>query len=65
VPNLAVRGQSPCDFGKVDGPLPLVNLHRIATAERNMRTPFTGKMHEVTLLAAAASRARLVGLIEA
>ncbi len=55
VPDRAMRRQSPGDFGEVDGPLPLVNLHRVASAQRNVRAAFAGEMHEVVLLAGAAS----------
>ena len=62
MPDGAMRRQPPGDLGEIDRPLALVNLHRIAAAERDVRPSFAGEMNEVALLAGAASRARLVGL---
>src|SRR5271169_150596 len=59
--DLPVRSEATGDFREVDGALALVDLHRVAAAQGNMRAAFSGEVDEVVLLAGAAVCARSRG----
>ena len=56
--NDAVRLKTAVHFGKVDRPLPLMNLHGISAAKSDVRTSFTGEVNEISFSAGAASGTR-------
>lgn len=47
VPDHAVGLEAAIHLREIDWPLVLVNLHGVATAERNMRSPFSREMDKV------------------
>src|SRR2546423_1851364 len=47
MPYGAVGCQAAVHVGEVDGSLPLMDLHRIPAAERDVRTAFASQMNEV------------------
>src|SRR5215831_12344162 len=53
----AVGPQSLPHFGQVQGPMPLVNLHGVSSAERNMRPPLASKVDKFAFSASAATGA--------
>src|ERR1700690_2956538 len=55
--NIAMWLKAGADLRKVDWPFPLMNLHGVPAAQRNVRPPFPRKMDKVTLVAHSASRA--------
>lgn len=54
----AVGLQPSIHLGEVDGTLPLMNLHGISAAQRDVRSPFAGEVDEIALSASAATRMR-------
>ena len=56
-PDIAVRAELCFHFGEIHRPVMLVNLHRIAAAERDVWTAFPSQMGEITQLADFAVRA--------
>ena len=61
VANLSVRRQPQFQLSKIDGTVALVNLHRIASAERNMWVCASCKILEFALLTNLAVGARMIG----
>jgi hypothetical protein len=57
----AMRREPPVHLGEVDRPLPLMDLHGIPPAQRDVRSTLAFEMNEVSLAAGAASGARLRG----
>src|SRR5215472_17725170 len=53
----AVGPQSLPHFGEVQGPMPLVNLHGVSSAERNMRAPLASEVDKFAFPAGAATGA--------
>src|SRR5882762_434216 len=62
VSHFAVWPQRSIESGKVHGPLLLMDLDRVSSAQSDPRTLLSSQMHKVALAAAAASSLRLVGL---
>src|ERR1700751_6179382 len=62
VPDNPVRLQSLIHLAEVHRTTALVNLHRVASTQRDVRTPFTPQMNKVAFSAGAASSPRLRGL---
>jgi hypothetical protein len=60
VSNYAVRLQSPVHLREVNRSLPLMDLHGIPAAQRDMRAAFAGKVNEVSLPAGPAATPRLL-----
>src|SRR5450755_2523021 len=53
--NIAMRLKASADLRKVDWPVPLMNLHGVPAAERNVRPALSRKMDKVTLATTPAS----------
>jgi len=59
--DLTVRRQPLAHGCEVDGSMMLVDLHRVATAEGDVRSAFAGQMGKISLAAYGAARARVGG----
>ena len=61
MPNHAVRLQAAVHLCEVDGTLPLMDLHGIPAAERDVRASLAREMNEIAVTAGSAAGTRLGG----
>jgi len=62
MPHRAVGLEPGAYFQEINRPVALVDLHRVSSAQRNVRAAFAGQMNKVMLAADMASRAGACGI---
>jgi len=62
MPHRAVGLEPGAYFQEINRPVALVDLHRVSSAQRNVRAAFAGQMNKVMLAADMASRAGARGI---